>query len=109
MRELWHGCNYGMHAEMNALVRLQNYFQVKAKKKTVNLLVIRINMRGELKYSKPCIKCISFLNTNMKCFKIKNVYYSCDDGSLTKVKFTTLCNEKNQHVSKRFKNKNVRM
>jgi len=46
--------------------------------KHTDILVIRVNSKGLLVYSKPCVHCIRI----MKKFGIKRVYYSIDNGSI---------------------------
>lgn len=104
-RELRNGCNYGQHAEMAAIYKLPP-LKRKAKKQIISLIVIRINKHGVLKNSKPCFMCIKYmewLNRNTS-YKIQNVYYSHDNGTIIMEKFSDLLDLTDKHVSRRFKN-----
>lgn len=104
-RELRNGCNYGQHAEMAAIYKLPP-LKRKANKQIINLIVIRINKHGVLKNSKPCFMCIKYmewLNRNTS-YKIQNVYYSFDNGTIIMEKFSDLLNLTDKHISRRFKN-----
>lgn len=102
-REAWNGCKYGTHAEMDALNHLPPQ-EIKANKKTINLIVIRMDLKGNLKNSKPCFKCIEHLS-KIRCYKLKNVYYSDEQGNIVMIKFKDLFYSDNKHVSKRFRNR----
>ena len=81
-----------IHAEIDAMSRLPYYFNNKKRKKKLDLIVIRINLHGELRQSKPCIHCIKYLN-RMKNYTIRYVYYSNNDGLIVRTNFNTLYNE----------------
>ncbi len=100
-REMWKGCNYGRHAEVEAMLRLPPPTK-KMRLKWINLIVIRVDKSGALKNSRPCIKCIEHLS-NMKSYKLKYVFYSDDTGSIVKQKFSQLVQDENKHISRRFK------
>lgn len=55
---------------------LTKYDKLKSKSKRVptDLIVIRINRRGEMTNSKPCGKCIKYMATSK--YKIRYIYYS---------------------------------
>ena len=99
-REVWNGCGYGYHAEVAAKKNLPlNYSN---NKKTLNLLVIRINKNGDLKNSKPCFKCITHLN-RIPGYKINKIYYSNENGQIIESKFNDLYFEDNKYISRGFK------
>jgi len=103
-RKMWKGCNYGRHAETEAMLRLPPSYGGKGRKRTdwINLLVIRIDKSKNLKDSKPCSKCLEHLS-KMKNYKLRFVYYSDSEGNIVKRKFADLLLEENKHVSRRFK------
>lgn len=103
-REAWKGCKYGTHAEVDALNHLPPPQELKAYKKTINLIVIRIDLNGNLKNSKPCFKCIEYLR-KIRGYKLRYVYYSDDNGNILMEKFNDLLNSENKHVSRRFRTK----
>jgi len=57
---------FSVHAEVDAII--------KAKKdlKGMSMLVIRINNKGEFRNSKPCKKCMNYINY----VGIKKIYFS---------------------------------
>lgn len=103
-REMWKGCKYGRHAEIDAMMKLPSV-QNKKKRVYINLIVIRVNKKGHLKNSKPCIHCIEQLS-RLKNYKIKYVFYSDEDGEISKKKFSELIVSDNKYVSRRFRNLN---
>lgn len=76
----------------------------KGNRKIINLVVIRVNLQGKLKNSKPCFKCIEHM-ARISSYKLKNVYYSDDEGNILMTKFKNLLDDENKHVSKRFRNR----
>lgn len=76
----------------------------KKKKININLIVIKVDLNGNLKNSKPCCKCIKFLD-RIKNYKIKYVFYSGKHGSIECAKFKDLKNDPNKHISSRFRNR----
>lgn len=102
-RELYNGCSYGRHAETDAMTKLETNPFGKLRRgvlKPIDLVVIQVNRHGSLANSKPCAKCISHLS-KLKYHKIKHVYYSTSDG-IIRVKFTTLLNETDKYLTRRF-------
>lgn len=54
--------------------------------KRFDLVVIRVNSRGLLRMSKPCIHCV--IGLWKKCGdRLRNIYYSDEDGNIICVKF----------------------
>ena len=87
---------------MDAIKHLPPINNKSKNKKKIDLIVIRVDMNGNLKNSKPCFKCIKYLD-QLRFYKLKNVYYSNDDGDIILIKFSELKFSNNIHVSKRFK------
>lgn len=102
-RQLRSGCKYGIHAEMDVLRKL---FKIKYKYRYINLLVIRIDKGGNLKNSKPCAKCIQYMNyvSRITPYIIQYVYWSNGEGMIIKSTLSDLNYDSNKHVSKRFRN-----
>lgn len=101
-REVYDGCCYSEHAEVAAIKRLKPH--KSKRKKKVSLMVIRVTRSGKLCNSKPCAKCIQYLAT-MKYYTVKDVYYSDETGQIVVVKLSKLLNDRNKHVSSRFRRK----
>jgi hypothetical protein len=93
----------GIHAEHDAILKLK---PIKYKKHliNVNILVIRISKRNKLQISKPCINCIQKMKSipETKGYRIKNVYYSNDNGMIVKSNLYKLENEE-LHYSRCFR------
>ena len=87
------------HAERDAISKLP--FRKSKKCKKINILVIRTTKIGTLSNSKPCYHCImDMINITPKYgYKINNVYYSTDDGSITKTKLSELYKSGDYHYS----------
>jgi hypothetical protein len=98
-REAWCGCTYGMHAEMEALSKLHPC--PPNSKKKIDLIVIRVDLNGQLRNSKPCSKCIEHL-CRLKKYKIQNVYYSDKDGNIIMERFSYFAKSGDMHISRRF-------
>jgi hypothetical protein len=90
-----YGCNFiiegkssnNIHAEISALKKIK---RPRGNKRTkANLLVIQTSKSGLLRLSKPCKECAWKLYNNA-VYKIKYVYYSEFDGSITKIRFNKL-------------------
>ena len=68
---------------------------------TVSLVVLRINKRGELRNSRPCLNCLKQLqHLHSYGYKLCNVYYSNENGEIVKKKFLDLLEDEIQHVSR---------
>jgi cytidine deaminase len=91
-----------VHAECAAINKLPNRFNKATKK--INILVIRTTKTGKLSTSKPCYNCIMNMNNDAprKGYKIEWVYYSNEDGSISKEKLSTL-SRGNFHISSFYK------
>lgn len=101
-REKWNGCRYGLHAEMASILKLR-----KRKRITnIDMIVLRLGKHDTLKNSKPCQKCIETMS-KIVGFKINRVYYSTGLNTIAMVKLSELRDQKNKHVSTRFRRNRV--
>lgn len=101
-RELYNGCRYCRHAETDALQHLPPN---RSKRWiTLDLLVVRVTKTGNIKNSRPCVKCIEFM-MKVSGYKIRNVYYSNSNGEIVCEKLLDLYHSEEQHVSLAFKKK----
>lgn len=75
-------------------------------KKNISLIIIRLDKKGKLCNSHPCEKCINYMVqiAKQRKYKIKNIYYSNNDGNIEHTTLAKLDNLENKHISKRFKN-----
>ena len=94
-----------IHAEHDAILRLPS---IKNKKKPVkiNLLVIRFLKTYKLANSKPCLNCIHNMVElpKKRGYKIEDIYYSENDGTIIKTNINKLLNEPVHHVSSYYRN-----
>lgn len=67
----WHN---SLHAEQKAIITSKHNL------KRYSILVIRVNNNGEMLLARPCRNCQKYL----KYVGIKKVYYSNNNGSITK-------------------------
>jgi hypothetical protein len=92
--------NAGIHAEHDAIRKL---LPLKNKKrlKAVSILVIRLSVKNKLQSSKPCSNCIEIMkNLPIKIgYKIKDVYYSDNEGNIVKTNLNNLDNEEKHYSS----------
>lgn len=97
------GKNPGIHAEQNAILKLPNS-KNKNRLEIVDLLVVRLSKTNRIQNSKPCNNCINFMNTipKQKGYKIRYVYYSNQEGGITRTSLNNLMNEE-QHYSKYYR------
>jgi len=88
------GLKEGIHAEHDALSKL---IPLKYKKRLeeISLLVIRLSPTNKLQISKPCYNCIQIIKTMplKKGYKIKEIYYSNNEGNIIKTTIDNLDNE----------------
>jgi hypothetical protein len=89
------GCNYGLHAEMDAIRRLPSIKKGdKENKKRINLtvVVLRINRKGMLRNSRPCSMCIKYmlLVNSRKDYNIVDISYSDANGEIVTKKLKDL-------------------
>ena len=101
------GNNSGIHAEHDAINKLKPLERNK-RLQNINMLVIRINKNNKILNSKPCANCIKNIKIlpEKKGYKIKNIYYSNDNGEIIKTNIKNLENEE-QHYSKFYRKKNT--
>ena len=99
------GLQPGIHAEYDAIRKLLPLKNNK-KLKNINILVIRISGKNKLQSSKPCANCIQSMKTlPVKLgYRIQHVYYSNDDGSITKTNLHNLDNEE-KHFSRFYRHR----
>jgi len=98
-----HGNQPGVHAEHDAINRLK---PLKRKKhlQNIHILVIRLSKNNKIQNSKPCANCIENMKTlpEKKGYKLKNIYYSDDNGNIVKSNLRNLENEE-LHYSRFFR------
>lgn len=101
------GNEAGVHAEHDAINKLKP-LERKKKLESINLLVIRFSKNNKLQNSKPCANCIQTLKTlpEKKGYKIKNIFYSNDNGDIVKSNLKNLENE-DLHYSRFYRQKNL--
>ena len=99
------GTEPGVHAEHDAILKLKP-LERKKKLQSINLLVIRFSKNNKLQNSKPCANCIQTMKIlpEKKGYKIKNIYYSNDNGEIIKTNLNNLENEE-LHYSRFYRNK----
>ena len=93
----------GVHAEHDAINRLKP-LQRKKHLQPVNILVIRLSKNNKIQNSKPCANCIENMKIlpEKKGYRIKNIYYSGDNGEIIKSSLKNLENE-DLHYSRFFR------
>lgn len=99
----------GIHAEHDAINRLKPLTR-KKHLQNINMLVIRISKINKLQNSKPCANCIEIMRLlpEKKGYRIKNIFYSDENGNIIKSNLKNLEND-NLHYTKFFrKNKGQR-
>ena len=84
-----------VHAEQNAINKLP-YIRKQIK---INMIVLRFTKKNTLSMSKPCNKCIYYMNSIFpkKGYIIKDIYYSTGDNKIIKTNLTNLCKEVDTH------------
>lgn len=98
-----YGNEPGIHAEHDAINKLKP-LRRKKHLENINLLVIRISKYNKLLNSKPCANCINLIKIlpEKKGYRIKNIYYSNDNGDIIKTNINNLENE-DLHYSRYFR------
>jgi hypothetical protein len=96
----------GIHAEHDAINRLKP-LQRKKHLQSINILVIRLSKNNKIQNSKPCANCIKNMKLlpEKKGYKIRNIYYSDDNGEIVKSSLKNL--EKEDLHYSRFFRKNM--
>jgi cytidine deaminase len=84
------------HAEMNAIDIMIK--KTICKKKTINLIVLRVHKNNTLSLSQPCYHCSTEMMKN-KHVNIKYLFFSDENGDIQKHDFNTWYNETNHHIS----------
>ena len=97
------GNDPGIHAEHNALIKLKP-LKIKKQLEPINLLVIRLSKTNKIQSSKPCSNCIKIIDfiPEKKGYKIKNIYYSDNEGNIIKTNLNNLKNEE-QHYTRYYR------
>ena len=97
------GNDAGIHAEHNALIKLKP-LKFKKQLESINLLVIRLSKTNKIQSSKPCSNCIKMIDfiPEKKGYKIKNIYYSDNEGNIIKTNLNNLKNEE-QHYTRYYR------
>lgn len=67
--------------------------------KIIDILVIRITQQGELGESCPCYHCIQTMSRSLIGYRVRYVYYSRNDGTITKKNLEELKEVALDHVS----------
>lgn len=91
LRKLSHN-NCTLHAEIDAMNKLCNNAKGDNKRvTTVNLIVVRTNKQGELRYSRPCNDCIRRLkHLYSRGYRLRYVYYSGKNGEIIREKYSDM-------------------
>lgn len=83
--------SYTRHSEMDSIIRFRRKYHNKKNKKHIktnkplNIFVIRVSVTGVLGLSKPCKLCMNYFSKLEKLgYKIKNIFYSEKNGSISK-------------------------
>lgn len=99
-----YGNEPGIHAEHDAINKLKPLSRNKHLK-NINMLVIRFSKNYKIQNSKPCANCIKTMKTlpEKKGYRIKNIYYSNQNGEIVKSNINKLENEE-LHYSRFFRN-----
>jgi deoxycytidylate deaminase len=87
--------NGELHAEMNAIKNFNRKCGLYEKK--ISMIVLRVNLQGELKNSKPCYHCLE----ELKNIGIRKIYYSNEHGEIIMEKTK---NMETTHISRNRRN-----
>ena len=92
------GLPVSIHAELNSLKRFRHVMSSKnLNNKHVDLLVIRLTKSNKLGESRPCFHCLEqLIKSNVN---IRYVYYSTNDETIEREKFSTMINSSKTYVS----------
>lgn len=107
MKNARRGCEYCIHAEMDAISKFSRIFSRKRnyknmkRKVVMDLVVIRISGCGDFGNSRPCCKCLETLHLSRTC-RIRYVYYSTRDGTIVRERFTDLYTRRHEYHTRRF-------
>lgn len=92
------------HAERACIDNLQ-IIQKRRKLVKIDLYVGRYGIKNQFLMSKPCMKCIQYMNNNIimsKGYKLINIYYTNENNNITKTNLYNLNNEE-MHITKAMK------
>jgi cytidine deaminase len=94
----------GIHAEHDAISKLP-YIKGRKRLEDINILVVRLSKTNKIQSSKPCYNCIKMMSTypKIKGYKIRHIYYSNVDGTITRSTLNKLETEQ-AHYSRYYKN-----
>lgn len=89
-----------VHAEVNVMNKLKMTPShiVNPERTTFDILVIRVSRIGKLGSSRPCYHCLRQMATNTNV-KIRYVYYSNHDGTVSREKLDDMLQSKTHHIS----------
>jgi cytidine deaminase len=84
------------HAEAQALRRLCERMGRNAKKIKIDILVVRTNGSN----SKPCNRCVNYMDTLTSKFNINKIYYTDqqEETGIRCIKFSKLLNDEDRHI-----------
>ena len=91
-----------VHSEVSAVSKLRKLPDRLKNPKKIDIIVLRVSSTGKLGMSKPCKHCIFALSSiPLKLgYKIDDVYYSNEIGTITKTTMVHLLMEDDPHVSR---------
>jgi cytidine deaminase len=100
---------FSYHAENQVFSKLPK--NKKSKVKSINLLVIRVTRNGNIVNSKPCIRCLQDMVRlpYEKGYKVRNIYYSNEDGKIIRKTLTDLLYNEELHMSRFYREKNFKI
>jgi deoxycytidylate deaminase len=106
--------NRSIHAEIDAIYKLNNSFKNKKQKfkhnnESVNMLVIKVKRDGTISNSAPCINCLKKMTECPIGYHINKIYYSTNDKNIECDKLIDLINTDQLHVSSYYRNTNYNM
>jgi deoxycytidylate deaminase len=97
--------NRSLHAEIDAIYKLNNLLKKKKNKiDSVNMLVIKVKRDGTISNSSPCINCLKKMTECPIGYKINKIYYSTNDQNINCEKLIDLINADKLHVSAYYRN-----
>ncbi len=87
------------HAEIDAMLRTarQDSLETARQRPRYDILVIRLTKLGKLGNSRPCYHCIKSLQQSN--IKIRNVYYSTNQGKIVKEKLSEMDDKNFVHIT----------
>ena len=102
------GNDPGTHAEHDAITKLKP-LERKKHLQNINMLVIRFSKNNKMQNSKPCANCIETMRIlpEKKGYRIRNIYYSNENGEIVKSSLTNLQKEE-LHYSRFFRKNKYR-